>query len=104
MRLALAAAFALLAVPSFAQDSICTATLAEIEGILSSHGVTYMLIDPAKLAEFAEETKDKSGEDPANVTAALIADFGDRVVFGVETKDGCFSPEPITPMAVGQQV
>lgn len=82
--------------PVRAQDkTFCVETMDHVRSVLDGHGISYNLIKPEDLAAFAEQVKPMTGAEPEDVTGALVADFGSALAFGVETSDGCFSPQPM---------
>lgn len=87
-----AAAFALaLTFPAFA----CDVTKQQVIDTLNANGMAFAEVPGDKLAEFAAMAAPMAGVKAEDVIGALIADLGGQGVYGLETKDGCFSPQPI---------
>lgn len=78
-----------------AHGAECVETMSHVEATLTGSGVPYMVIDADDLAAFAEQVAPITGLAASDVTGALVADVGAGLVFGVETADGCFSPQPM---------
>ncbi len=96
--LAVAGLAAALSTAAVAQDTpACAETMEHVVSILDKYGVSYEMVPADKLELFAATVKPLTGVEPSDVTAALIAGF-DVPAFGLQTKDGCFTPSPI-PMA-----
>ena len=97
--LAVAAIAAALSSPAVSAEPACAETMEHVVSILDSHGITYEKIPADKLGLFAATVKPITGIEPSEVTAALIAQF-DVPAFGLQTKDGCFSAQPIPLVSV----
>lgn len=92
MRLFAAAALALaLSFPAVA----CDVTKQQVVDTLAQNGVPFKDVPAEMLPDFAALAAPIAGVKAEDVTGALIADFGGLIMYGLETKDGCFSPKPI---------
>ena len=92
--LAVAGLAAALSTAAVSAEPVCVETMEHVVSILESHGIKYEMVPADKLGLFAATVKPLTGVEPSEVTAALIAGF-DVPAFGLQTKDGCFSPQPI---------
>ena len=96
--LAVAGLAAALSTAAFAQDAapapVCAETMEHVVSILDRMNVGYIILSGEDIAAFAEQVAPITGVPAADVTGALIAGF-DVPAFGLQTKDGCFSPQPI---------
>lgn len=82
------------------QSAECVETMSSVEATLQADGATYEIIGPDNLAAFALRVFPLTGVPASEVTGAIVA--FDGLAFGIETKDGCFSPAPIMlPASVG---
>lgn len=78
-----------------AHGAECVETMPNVESTLSGQGVPYMVIDADDIPAFAEQVQPITGVAASDVTGALVADVGAGLIFGIETSDGCFSPQPM---------
>ena len=92
MRLLAAAALALaMTFPAIA----CEMTKQQVIDTLNSNGIAFAEVSPKALADFAASAAPMAGLKADDVIGAIMADLGPFGAFGLETKDGCFSPAPI---------
>ena len=83
-----------------AHGAECVETMSSVEQTLQADGATYEIIGPDNLAAFALRVFPLTGVPASEVTGAIVA--FDGLAFGIETRDGCFSPAPIMlPASVG---
>lgn len=97
--LAVAAVAAALSIPAVAEEAaptpICAETMEHVISMIEAKGGEYISLTGVELVAFAERVAPITGVPAGEVTGALIVEFGGVPVFGIEMKDGCFSPGPI---------
>lgn len=92
MRLFAAAALVLaMSFPAVA----CDVTKDQVIATLNNDGTTFIEVPEDMLAQFVAKTAALAGVKAEDVVSAIVAKIGGLAMFGVETKDGCFSPNPI---------
>ena len=92
MRFLAAAALALaLSFPAVA----CDVTKQQVIDTLTQNGVPFKDIPAELLPDFLASVAPIADVNVDDVTGALLADFGGLIMYGLETKDGCFSAKPI---------